>query len=255
MTKQADNRWSSKDLADPHQLADKHHRIQAMFSQIAGTYDLLNHLLSLNMDKRWRRKTVKQLKISPGQSVLDICCGTGDLALEFLRQEPQLQSITGLDFVKEMCQLAQEKSDRITAKNKHNSFDIKWLCGDAQQLSFEDSQFDYVSCAFGIRNLQEPKRGINEAYRVLKSGGRIVILEFSMPENVIMRWGYQVYFRLVLPLIGSMIARDKSRAYKYLPDSVRSFHRGCSYLRFRHCISISRIHSTIDSLKPESVRP
>ncbi|MCF7957415.1 MAG: bifunctional demethylmenaquinone methyltransferase/2-methoxy-6-polyprenyl-1,4-benzoquinol methylase UbiE [Phycisphaerae bacterium] len=221
--RQEDNNWSRKDLINPHQLTDKHHRVQAMFAQIAGTYDILNHLLSFNMDKRWRRRAVELVNIRPGQRVLDICCGTGDLALEFFRQEPQLESIVGLDFVKEMCQLAQGKSDLIMANNRHKCFEIKWLCGDAQKLPFHDSQFDHVSCAFGIRNLQEPLQGISEAYRVLKPGGRIVILEFSMPENIMMRWGYEVYFRLFLPLIGSLIANDKSCAYKYLPDSVRSF--------------------------------
>ncbi len=223
MTKQADNRWSKKDLDNPHQLTDKHDRVKAMFSQIAGTYDLLNHLLSFNMDKQWRRKAIKLLKIAPGERVLDICCGTGDVALEFLRQEPKLQSITGLDFVKEMCELAQQKSDKIAAKNKHNTCNINWLCGDAQHLPFDDSQFNYASCAFGIRNVQDPAKGLSEAFRVLKPGGKIVILEFSMPENFIIKWGYQAYFRFILPLLGSLIARDKTSAYKYLPDSVRSF--------------------------------
>lgn len=224
---QAKNKvWTRTALKDPHRLGDKHRRIQEMFSAIAGTYDLLNHLLSLNLDRRWRRKAAKLAQMQPGQKVLDLCCGTGDLAFTFAEIYPALQVVIGVDFAEAMLIIANNKLHARLGKEdigRCNLPYIKWLCSDAECLPFADRQFDCVSCAFGIRNLQNLSPGLQESFRVLKPSGRLVILEFAMPKNRLSAWLYAGYFRLVLPLIGSIIAKDAKGAYHYLPESVRSF--------------------------------
>ncbi len=218
--------WTRKILKNPHRLGDKRRRIQEMFSVIAGTYDLLNHLLSLNLDRRWRRKAARLVQMQPGQKVLDLCCGTGDLAFTFAELYPELKFVAGIDFAESMLRIALDKLNLRRGKaylGRCNLPYIKWLCADAEYMPFADRQFDCISCAFGIRNLQNLFTGLHESYRVLKSGGRLVILEFSMPQNRGLSWLYSGYFRLVLPLIGSMIAKDAKGAYHYLPESVRSF--------------------------------
>jgi len=218
--------WTRTTLKAPHDLEDKRGRIQEMFSAIAGTYDLLNHLLSLNLDRRWRRKAAKLAPMQPGQKVLDLCCGTGDLAITFAELYPELTIIVGVDFAEAMLGIANNKMRTGRAKEyfgRCNFPYIKWLCSDAECLPFADEQFDCVSCAFGIRNLQNLLCGLQESYRVLKSGGHLVILEFAMPNHRLFEWLYAGYFRLVLPLIGSIIAKDAQGAYHYLPESVRSF--------------------------------
>jgi len=197
-----------------------------MFSAIAGRYDLLNHLLCLNLDRRWRRQAVKLSQVQPGQKVLDLCCGTGDLAFTFAEICPEFKVVAGIDFSESMLRMAQKKSSAGSLRDNHdrcNALNIRWLCSDAECLPFANHQFDCVSCAFGIRNLQHLLAGLEESFRVLKSGGRLVILEFTMPKHRLRAWMYDVYFRLVIPLIGSIISTDTKGAYHYLPASVRSF--------------------------------
>ena len=197
-----------------------------MFSAIADTYDLLNHLLSLNLDRRWRRQAAKLAQMQPGQKALDLCCGTGDLAFTFARLYPALQVVVGVDFSEAMLVIAKHKSKILLSRNdvdRCNIPNIRWLCSDAACLPVADRRFDCVSCAFGIRNLQNLSPGLQESFRVLKPGGRLVILEFAMPKNRLSAWLYAGYFRLVLPLIGSIISKDAKGAYHYLPESVRSF--------------------------------
>ena len=218
--------WTRTTLKGPHRLVDKGRRIQEMFSAIAGTYDLLNHILSMNLDRRWRRKAAKLAQMSPGQKVLDLCCGTGDLAFTFTEIYPTLQAVIGVDFTEAMLIIANNKMRARLGKEgigRCNLPYIKWLCSDAECLPFADQQFDCVSCAFGIRNLQNFFSGLQESFRVLKTGGQLVILEFAMPRNRLSSWLYAGYFRLVLPLIGSIISKDAKGAYHYLPESVRSF--------------------------------
>ena len=226
MNQAANYPWDRKTLKNPHLHKDKNRRIHAMFSSVSQTYDLLNHLLSLNMDRHWRTRAVDLSRISPGQSVLDVCCGTGDMALAYAQREPRLKKIVGVDFVEPMLEIARRKCRRFQDKSptdRDHPLSWRWICADAQKIPLEPQQFDHISCAFGIRNLQDLQQGLNEMYRLLKSPGRVVILEFAMPKNPLIRWGYQCYFKLVLPVVGTFISQDKSGAYEYLPRSVDQF--------------------------------
>ena len=216
--------------------------VRQMFGAIAGTYDFLNHLLSLNRDHAWRRRAAKLADLRPGERLLDLCCGTGDVAIAFREAQPALAEITGVDFSPEMLELAEKKAGgwRLEAggnpqskiqnrkseippdANRCKQLEIQWLCADAENLPLPDNAYDCVSCAFGIRNLGDPARGLAEVARVLKPGGRAVILEFAPPANPLMRRVYNAYFRRLLPLIGNLISR--STAYDYLPQSVGAFH-------------------------------
>jgi len=217
--------WDRKSLKNPHQSCDKRVRVQQMFAGLARSYDLANHLLSFNMDRRWRRKAVRMVRLQPQQQVLDLCCGTGAFIFEFARAVPFDISLTGLDFVEPMLAKARHKQQlqNDSGSGLCNISNIKWLCGDAEHVPLATGQFDCVSCAFGLRNLQNPAAALAEAYRLLKPTGQVIILEFDMPEKHPFRWCYQIYFRLVLPVIAGIITGDRSGAYRYLASSVQSF--------------------------------
>ena len=226
MTKEQVKKWDRSSLKDPHALMDKRERVRGMFSSIAGSYDLMNHVLSLNLDRLWRRRVVSISGAGAGESVLDVCCGTGDLTFQFASSVRGLGQLVGVDFSQEMLEVARRKEVAGAASGRngrHKGCNIKWICADAEDMPFADEHFDCACCAFGIRNLQDLSRGLGEINRVLKRGGRMVILEFSLPENRLLLWIYECYFRLVLPIIGSMISQDRCGAYQYLPESVRSF--------------------------------
>ncbi len=186
-----------------------------MFSRIAPRYDLLNHLLSIQIDRSWRRRTVESLTPileRPGARVLDLCCGTADLALALQDSEAK---VFGLDFSHAMLTLARQKceahGDRVILAE-----------GDALQLPFEDRQFDAVTIAFGLRNLVDREAGLQEIFRVLRPGGCLAILEFSQPVGPIFRSLFKLYFRLLLPRIGGAISGSRP-AYQYLHDTVQAF--------------------------------
>lgn len=188
--------------------------IREMFTAIAPRYDLLNHLLSANIDKVWWRRTARafdHILSQPGVKILDLCCGTGDMALAMRRQSKGAE-ITGADFSHSMLVLASKK----TGTRK-----IKWIEADALQLPFRDQSFDLVSSAFGFRNLADYDAGLREILRVLKPGGECGILEFSEPSGVLGKI-YNVYFKSVLPRIGKLISGNNG-AYSYLPASVERF--------------------------------
>jgi demethylmenaquinone methyltransferase / 2-methoxy-6-polyprenyl-1,4-benzoquinol methylase len=188
--------------------------VREMFGRIAPRYDLLNHLLSANIDKRWRRFTVSQLSdllARPNALALDVCCGTADLALELSRSAPTV----GVVFCHSMLVIGNEKVAR-------SSRPVSLLEGDALNLPFTDESFDAVTCAFGLRNLADIREGLVELHRVLKPGGRVAILEFSQPALPLFRHLFQFYFHNVLPLIGGAISGSIG-AYKYLPASVEKF--------------------------------
>jgi len=192
--------------------------VREMFGRIAPRYDLLNHLLSLDVDKVWRKRVAKKfcavLRDSNAR-VLDLCCGTGDLAFAFRREAPNGAEITGCDFVPEMLVRARAKSAASDAR-------VEFVDADALSLPFGDAKFDLVSCAFGFRNLANYERGLQEILRVLKPGGAVAILEFAEPRGKIFGTIYRFYFRHVLPRLGGLISGN-AKAYSYLPSSVSKF--------------------------------
>ena len=188
--------------------------VREMFTAIAPRYDLLNHLLSGNVDKLWWRRTARtfaNILSQSGTRVLDLCCGTGDMALA-LRKEGQQADITGADFSHAML---------VLASNKNSSRPIRWIEADALQLPFPDHSFNLVTSAFGFRNLADYDAGLGEIFRVLRPGGEYGILEFSEPEGFMGKI-YNVYFKSILPRVGRLISGN-SRAYSYLPASVGRF--------------------------------
>lgn len=192
--------------------------VREMFGRIAPRYDLLNHLLSLDIDKVWRKRVAKKFRTAlhdTNARVLDLCCGTGDLAFAFRREAPAGAEITGSDFVPEMLVRARAKSAASGAK-------VEFVEADALALPFADSTFDLVSCAFGFRNLANYERGLQEILRVLKPKGAIAILEFAEPPGKMFGAVYRFYFRNLLPHLGGLISGD-AKAYSYLPNSVSKF--------------------------------
>jgi demethylmenaquinone methyltransferase/2-methoxy-6-polyprenyl-1,4-benzoquinol methylase len=195
-------------------------RIRSMFAGVSQRYDLLNHLLSLNRDKSWRKKTVEMSCLAGGEKVLDVCSGTGDLALEYARKVGSRGLVVGTDFCPEMLVLGKAKVDRTESETR-----VELMVADTLQLPFPSDMFDVVSVAFGIRNVPEYEAGIREMARVAKQGGRVAILEFSLPESGLFHKIYLTYFTRVLPLVGRLISQSDD-AYSYLPDSVLKFPRG-----------------------------
>jgi demethylmenaquinone methyltransferase/2-methoxy-6-polyprenyl-1,4-benzoquinol methylase len=189
-------------------------QVRSMFAEIAPRYDFLNHALSLNIDRRWRRLVIKmvadRLRL-PGAIALDLCCGTADLSLELGALAPTL----GVDFCHPMLQLGIKKVRR-------SALPIELIEGDALSVPFADSVFDVVTVAFGLRNVDNPESGLREIYRLLKSGGRCAVLEFSHPQLPIFRNLFHFYFTRLLPRIGNALS-GSSFAYQYLPDSVQAF--------------------------------
>jgi len=197
--------------------------IRAMFDEIAPRYDLLNHLLSMGQDRGWRRRLVAQaLAGSPAGArvrVLDVCCGTGDLALEFCRRSEAME-IVGVDFSMPMLERALRKQQARAPEAKM----IRWVAGDAMQLPVADRSIDVVSVAFGLRNLTDPERGIRELACKLRRGGQLLILEFFRPARKWLATVFLWYFRNVLPRLGRCLSRARRLdAYQYLPDSVERF--------------------------------
>ena len=203
---------------------EKQH-IGQLFDRIAGTYDGLNHVLSLNIDKRWRRRAIRMLK--PAEQVLDVAIGTADLTIEILRQG-KAQHVTGIDLSHGMMAIGEQK----VAKRGYAP-QVQFDYGSAQQMPYADASFDTVTCAYGVRNFANMDEGLSEMYRVLRTGGELMVLEFSYPTNPVIRLGYDLYFTHILPFIGNLFSRDKG-AYSYLNRSVKNFPYGeafCQHLR------------------------
>ena len=201
-----------------------------MFDSIAGDYDALNHIMSLDADKGWRRKAMK--KVLEGTSspqnlrILDLACGTGDFSIAIAQRMREIASekgqpieghIDGVDLSEGMLKVMEGK-----VEDKGLSDIISISQGDGENLPYDDGTFDRVTIAFGIRNFQDREKGLREMLRVLKKGGRLVILELSLPDNALVRWAFKLYFLHILPLIGGKVSGDKA-AYKYLPASVVGF--------------------------------
>jgi demethylmenaquinone methyltransferase/2-methoxy-6-polyprenyl-1,4-benzoquinol methylase len=192
-------------------------RIAGMFDAIAGRYDLLNHLLSAGIDRRWRKRAIDALQLSGRECVLDLCTGTADLAMA-ARQAPRpAASVVGVDFADAMLRVGQRKLARARLDRS-----VALVRGDATAIPIADASIDAVTMAFGIRNVERPEAACREIRRVLRPNGRLAILEFAIPANAVLRIGYLWYFRHVLPRIGKLISRDDV-AYGYLPASVGAF--------------------------------
>ena len=211
----SDSVWSDRALSEPHLVHDKADRVRRMFAAIAPSYDLNNRLHSLGRDQAWRRSAVREGQVKSGEVVLDVACGTGDLAQAFA--DAGAGRVVGVDFTRDMLHLAHRKARRRAAST------LQYACGDALKLPLDDACVDVVSIAFGVRNFSDPSVAMHEFYRVLRPGGRLLILEFSMPTRAPLRWIYEFYFNHIMPRTAALIARDRTGAYKYLPRSVDSF--------------------------------
>lgn len=201
--------------------AGKKEQIREMFDDIAPRYDLLNHVLSMGIDRRWRKKLVKKATGFRPATILDVATGTGDLAIALARRNPRA-TVTGFDLSPQMLEIGRRKAEKAGLK-------IEFLEGDAENLPFDDNSFDAVSAAFGVRNFENLEAGIAQMHRVLSPGGRIYILEFSMPDSSHPLGGlYRFYFSKILPAIGKMVSGNGD-AYRYLPASVGEFPYGTRF--------------------------
>lgn len=199
------------DAPDPRRREGE--AVEGMFSAIAPTYDFLNHLLSFNVDRSWRRAAVKAAQASPGLTCLDLCTGTGDLAFELMKRVPA--KAVGADFSGPMLLRARKKA-------RAKKVPLRLVRADALRLPFADASFDRLLVAFGVRNFEDLERGFSEMARVLRPGGRAVILEFSMPERSLFGAVYRLYFGRILPLVGRWISGRRG-AYRYLAATVEGF--------------------------------
>lgn len=205
--------WDRHRLTDPHGQHDKAARVRRMFDAIAPTYELVNRLTSAGRDRYWRREMVRLADVRADDVLLDVACGTGDVARTFGSAAVRPRRIVGADFAERML---REAVARPIA-------DGGFACGDALRLPLADESVSIVTCAFGIRNFQDLNAGLREMHRVLKPAGRAVIAEFTVPSQPLLRSMYLFYFRRLLPRLATLISRDTSGAYRYLPESVLSF--------------------------------
>jgi demethylmenaquinone methyltransferase/2-methoxy-6-polyprenyl-1,4-benzoquinol methylase len=212
-----------------------------MFASIARRYDLLNHLLSLNIDRSWRRFTARTVPPEPGIPVLDCCTGTADLALAYDKAAKGLSPVVASDFCREMLVLGEQKVRRRGAAGR-----VILVEGDTQRLPLPSNTFAVVSVAFGLRNVRNTVRGIDEMIRVARPGGKVAILEFSRPKGRFLGRVYLAFFRQVLPRVGQAIAPNQDRAYHYLPQTVLEFPDGQDMLDL--LVSRGLIDLTLHSL-------
>ncbi|RUT77829.1 bifunctional demethylmenaquinone methyltransferase/2-methoxy-6-polyprenyl-1,4-benzoquinol methylase UbiE [Ancylomarina longa] len=194
-----------------------------MFNNIARKYDFLNHFLSMGIDKLWRKKAVNLLKPLQPKIVLDIATGTGDFALANLKLNPD--KVIGIDISTEMLAVGREKIAKKNLQDKIELFE-----GDSENIQFETNSFDAITVAFGVRNFENLEKGLKEMNRVVRPGGKVVVLEFSKPRKFPVKQFYNFYFFRILPLWGRMVSKDAS-AYTYLPESVNAFPDGEDFLK------------------------
>ncbi|WP_354507045.1 bifunctional demethylmenaquinone methyltransferase/2-methoxy-6-polyprenyl-1,4-benzoquinol methylase UbiE [Moheibacter stercoris] len=196
----------------------KKKQVEQMFDNISDNYDLLNRILSMGIDVSWRKKVVKSVQKAKPSTILDIATGTGDLAIAMAKATDA--KITGFDLSAGMLEVGRKKVSEQNLANR-----IEMIQGDAENMPFADHSFDVITVAFGVRNFENLSKGLDEIYRVLKPGGKFIILEFSQPESFPMKQLYAFYSKNILPKIGKQISKDQS-AYTYLPDSVKAFPYG-----------------------------
>lgn len=198
-------------------------RVRQMFGAIAPRYDRMNHLLSMQVDRYWRWRTVRLAAPQGAAPILDVCTGTGDLAFAFAKRTPAEVSIMATDFCPEMLEIGRGKAQRFGWQQR-----VQFVEADTQSLPFEDHTFQIVSVAFGLRNVADTDQGLREMARVCRPSGRVAVLEFSLPQRQPMRALYGWYFRNVLPRVGQLLARNDHAAYRYLPESVGEFPAGAA---------------------------
>ncbi len=204
-----------KEILDIEQgSGEKTKMVQRMFNRIAPSYDKLNRMISLGMDKSWRRKAIALLSPYQPKNILDVATGTGDLAIDLLNTIPSAEHILGVDISEEMMRQGQSKVHKLGLDDK-----IEFERQDCTQLSYEDESFDAVTIAFGIRNFEDIPKGLSEVCRVLKAGKPLVILELTEPKNKLLYWGYKFYAYKVIPFLGKTFS-DDGEAYGYLPASI-----------------------------------
>jgi demethylmenaquinone methyltransferase / 2-methoxy-6-polyprenyl-1,4-benzoquinol methylase len=203
-----------------------------MFDRIADRYDLMNSVMTAGMHHRWRERAADLACVGPGGSALDVCCGTGDLALELARRVRPRGRIVGLDFSAPMLELAQAKSREAGAA-------VAWVQGNALELPFDSGEFDAATVGFGARNVVDLEQGIGEMARVVRPGGRVVILEITTPRRPPLSWFYAVWFDRVVPLLGA--AAGDHDAYTYLPDSVRRFPPAAELAALMHGVGLREV--------------
>ena len=216
----------------------KRENVERMFDSIASDYDKLNHIMSAGVDRTWRSRALKHIiDRNRPQQILDIACGTGDFSIAIARDAHEKTFVQGLDLSEGMLEVMGKKVAAIGMADR-----IKGEKGDCEEMRFADNTFDCATIAFGIRNFEHREKALKEILRVLKDGGRLVILELSVPENKVLRWCFKQYFARIVPIIGGIISGDKS-AYTYLPESVFKFPgrkewmqtmRDCGYVNVQH---------------------
>lgn len=208
----------------PYQAeGSKKEQVAEMFDNISQRYDLLNHLLSLSIDKGWRKKVVRMVSAKKPKLILDVATGTADLAIALEKSHPE--KITGIDISAGMLEVGRKK---VAQKGLSKMITLEQA--DSENLPFEDNTFDAITVAFGVRNFENLSKGLQEMYRVLKPGGHLLVLEFSQPQGFPMKQLYNFYFKNILPTIGKLVSKD-ARAYTYLPESVQAFPHGESFMK------------------------
>src|SRR5690625_15552 len=202
-------------LPVPESELSKKDQVAEMFDSISGKYDFLNHFLSLGIDIQWRKKAIKSLKNKNPKTILDVATGTGDFAISALKLNPN--EIIGVDISKGMLEIGKKK-----IKEKQLEDKIRLTLGDSENLPFEDNQFDAITCAYGVRNFENLKKGLTDMHRVMKTNGKLAILEYSKHKYFPVKQIYSTYFKYILPWIGKTFSKNKD-AYTYLPKSVSVF--------------------------------
>ncbi len=218
------------------QIDDRKKESYKIFDSIAPTYDSLNHILSLGIDILWRKKLTKKLPTNKKLFVVDLATGTGDVALH-LSQERNIQKIQGFDLSRNMIEIGRQK-----VKNKKVEHKVSLDIGDGLNIPLKDNSVDVITLSFGIRNFSNPQKGLDEIYRVLKPGGRALIMEFSIPKNYLIKKAYFFYFRKVLPWIGNKVSGHKD-AYTYLNKTVESFPYGKKFLGLMNKAGLEKLEA------------
>lgn len=228
---------TEKPVVKPYNKAEssKKEEVAEMFNNISKRYDFLNHFLSMGIDKIWRRKAINKLKVIKPQRILDIATGTGDFALAALKLNPK--EVIGVDISEGMLNVGKEKMKKRGVDNI-----IQLQLGDSESLPFEDAYFDALTVGFGVRNYENLEKGLSDMLRVLRPGGKAVILEFSKPKTFPVKQLFGFYSKFLIPFWGKLISKDK-RAYAYLPESVAAFPEGTYFLKIMEKIGYKEVQA------------